>query len=182
MQFNTYTGAGAQIAAWMVNNPAADGPALGAALAGYDVHEPAPTVAQARALRPWTQRLRAVFEAGPVAEKAELADSLLAAADCRPRLVSHGAGLPFHLHYAPLRQQLTGRVRALTAAGLAHLIDDGHGARLGSCARPGCGIVFIDTSRNGRQRFCSVRCANQVNVARHRSRQREAAARPLRSH
>jgi hypothetical protein len=72
-------------------------------------------------------RLRTVFEAGREAERAQRADALLiAAADCRPRLVRHAEDLPFHLHYAPVRA--------------------------------------------GRRRFCSLRCANQVNVANHRRR------------
>ena len=177
MQFNTYTAAGAHIAAWLVNHPSPEAPALAAVLDSYDVHKPAATVVQMRALRPWTGRLRGVFEAGAVADKAERADALLVAADCRPRLVSHGAGLPFHLHYAPIRTGLTARVKALTAAGLAHVIDNGGGARLRACSRPGCGTAFIDTSRNGRRHFCSVRCANQVNVANHRLRQRRALSR-----
>jgi len=36
--------------------------------------------------------------------------------------------------------------------------------------------VFIDTSRNGRRHFCCLRCANQVNVANHRHRRRQAVA------
>jgi predicted RNA-binding Zn ribbon-like protein len=40
--------------------------------------------------------------------------------------------------------------------------------------------VFIDVSRNGRRHFCSVRCANQVNVAKHRTRKREVLARSQR--
>ncbi len=177
MQFNTYTFAGAHIAAWLVNNPSPVAPALAAVLESYDVHEPVTTAAQVRALRPWTGRLRGVFEADTVAGKAERADALLIAADCRPRLVSHDAGLPFHLHYAPVRTGLTARVKALTAAGLAHIIDNGEGSRLRACSRAGCGTVFIDTSRNGRRHFCSVRCANQVNVANHRLRQRQAISR-----
>jgi predicted RNA-binding Zn ribbon-like protein len=126
-------------------------------------------------LRPWAARLREVFEAGTVTAKAELADALLVAADCRPRLVSHGPGLAVHLHYAPVRSGLVPRVMALTVAGLAHMIDTGAGARLRCCDRDMCGTAFLDTSRNGRRRFCSVRCANQVNVANHRLRQRHAA-------
>ena len=173
MQFNTYTVAGAHIAAWLVNNPAPEPSALAAVLDSYDVHQPVTTTAQMRALRPWTQLLRGLFEAGTVAGKAERADALLNAANCRPRLISHGAGLPFHLHYAPVRTGLTARVKALTAAGLAHIIDNGEGSRLGACSRAGCGTAFVDTSRNGRRHFCSVRCANQVNAANHRLRQRQ---------
>jgi len=67
------------------------------------------------------------------------------------------------------------RVRALTASGLAHLIADGAGHRLGCCLRDGCGVVFVDVSRGGRRRFCSVRCANAVNVRRHRARAHTAS-------
>jgi predicted RNA-binding Zn ribbon-like protein len=176
VQFNTYTVAGAHIAVWLVNHPSPDAPSLAAALARYDVHQPVPAAGDARLLTPWAGRLREVFQAGTVAEKAERADALLVAADCRPRLVSHGAGLPFHFHYAPVRTGLPARVKALTAAGVAHVIDGGGGSRLRACGRPGCGIVFLDTSRNGRRRFCSVRCANQVNVANHRLRRRQAPA------
>lgn len=178
MQFNTYTMAGTRVAVWLVNNPSAAAAALAEVLASYDVHEPRATADEVRALRPWTRRLREVFEAGTVAEKAERADALLAAADCRPRLVSHGDGLPYHFHYAPVRTGLASRVRALTAAGLAHLIDDGGGDRLRACSRAGCGVVFVDTSRNGRRHFCGIRCANQVNVANHRLRRRHAVASP----
>lgn len=173
MQFNTYTYAGAHIAVWLVNNPAPGPPALAAMLHSYDVHQPVTTKAQVQTLRQWIGYLRNAFEAGTVADKAERADALLIAADCRPRLVSHGAGLPFHFHYVSVHAGLAARVKALTAAGLAHVIDDGEGARLRACSRAGCGIVFIDTSRNGRRHFCSVRCANQVNVTNHRLRRRQ---------
>jgi predicted RNA-binding Zn ribbon-like protein len=172
MQFNTYTAAGAHVAAWLVNHPDCDAAALAAELLRREVHDPRPTPADADALRPWAARLRTVFEAAAVADKAGLTDALLVAADCRPRLVSHEDGKPFHFHYAPAETGLAARVRALTAAGLGHVIDGGAGDRLRACERPGCGVAFIDTSRNGRRRFCSVRCANQVNVAAHRRRER----------
>ena len=176
MQFNTYTVAGAQIACWLANNPRPDADALADLLAGYDVHQPVATQAQARALRPWAQQLSEVFGAPAVADKARHADALLIAARCAPRLVSHGEGLPFHLHYAAVSTGLASRVKALTAAGLAHIIDDGDGTRLQVCQRPDCGTAFLDTSRNGRRRFCGIRCANQVNVARHRDRKRRHAS------
>ena len=172
MQFNTYTVAGAYIAVWLVNHPAPDAAALAAVLYRHDVHEPKGTAADVAALRPWAARLREVFEAEAEADKALLADALLVAADCRPRLVSHGPGKPYHFHYAPVMTGLAARVRALTAAGLAHVIDGGAGSRLGVCDRAGCDVAFIDTSRNGRRHFCEVRCANQVNVANHRQRRR----------
>jgi predicted RNA-binding Zn ribbon-like protein len=175
MQFDTYTAAGAHIACWMANHPAPEPVALATVLASYDVHEPIVTWRQIRALEPWAGCLRMVFEAATEAERAQRADALLIAADCRPRLVRHGDDLPFHLHYAPVRAGLAARVRALTAGGLAHVIDDGSGSRLRVCERADCATAFLDVSRNGRRRFCSLRCANQVNVANHRLRQRHAA-------
>ena len=159
----------------MANNPAAEPAALEGVLAGYEVHEPVVSWRQVRALEPWAGCLRTVFEADTEGERAQRVDALLITADCRPRLVRHTEDLPFHLHYAPVRAGLAARVRALTAGGLAHVIDDGSGFRLRVCQRDGCATAFLDVSRNGRRRFCSLRCANQVNVANHRRRQQPAA-------
>ncbi|WP_425086266.1 CGNR zinc finger domain-containing protein, partial [Streptomyces hainanensis] len=41
-------------------------------------------------------------------------------------------------------------------------------------ARRGCGLAYVDTSRNGRRAYCSVRCANNDAVARHREQRRSA--------
>lgn len=171
MQFNTYTSAGALIAAELASHPAADAATIGSLLARHQVHQPLPTAGQLTELRRWAGDLRGVFQAGGAREQAECVDALLTASQCRPRLVSHD-GLPYHLHYASVASDLVSRVRALTAAGLAHVIDEGEGTRLRCCQRTGCPIAFVDTSRNGRRRFCTLRCANQVNVARHRARQR----------
>jgi hypothetical protein len=178
MQFNTYTAFGARIAADLVNSPDPAGPELAAALHGYQVHQTAITAQMSAELGSWADRLRPAFAAADPAEKAAVVDALLIAAGCMPRLVSHD-GLPHHLHYAPVDADLPSRVRALTAAGLAHLIADGEGHRLGQCQRDGCAVVFVDTSRNGRRRFCSVRCANAVNVSRHRARRRAGSAHPV---
>ena len=174
MSFNTYTAAGALIAADLVNHDAADGPALTALLAGYEVWMPAITPPMAAQINAWAGRLRGVFAAGDPARQASQADELLVAASCTPRLVSHD-GLPHHLHYAPLEAGPPARVRALTAAGLAQVIADGDGHRLGQCQRDACTEVFVDVSRNGRRRFCSVQCANVVNVSLHRARRRGTA-------
>jgi hypothetical protein len=162
VQFNTYTAAGAHIAAALVNSPGMSSSEL---LVRYGVHD-----AGDADLRLWTARLQPAFETTDAAQAA-IVDALLVDADCRPRLVSHDGQAP-HIHHAPLDAPLDRRVMALTAAGLAQLIADGAGARLGHCHRDGCAEVFVDTSRNGRRRYCSVRCANVTNVARHRARRR----------
>ena len=146
MQFNTYTSSGAHIAAALVNDPMTEAAAVGALLAGFDVEEPVPNEAELADLQDWTARLRSVFEPRAEAERAELVNDLLVASDCRPRLLSHD-GLPYHLHYRPLAGDLAARVKAFTAAGLAYLIAEGWGSRLGRCQREGCGTAFVDTSR-----------------------------------
>ena len=180
MQFNTYTSSGAHIAAALVNDPMTDAAAVGVLLAGFDVEEPAPSEAELADLRDWTVRLRSVFEPRAEAERAELVNDLLVESDCRPRLLSHD-GLPYHLHYRPPASDLAARAKAFTAAGLAYLIAEGWSSRLGRCQRADCATAFVDTSRNGTRRFCSVRCANQVNVARHRQRRRDLPPHPYRS-
>jgi hypothetical protein len=111
------------------------------------------------------------------ASGASWANDLLVESDCRPRLISHD-GLPYHLHYKPLAGDLAARVKAFTAAGLAYLVAEGWGSRLGRCQRAGCATAFVDTSRNGTRRFGSDRCANQVNVTNHRERSRTWLGRP----
>ncbi|MEV5710190.1 CGNR zinc finger domain-containing protein [Actinoallomurus sp. NPDC052274] len=174
MQFNTYTAAGALVAAELVNEPSASAAWLSILLERYKVHRPSMDQAAAAELHRWADGLRLAFETTGT-EQAAAVDALFVAADCRPRLVTHD-GLPYHLHYAPLDANVTTRVKALTTAGLAQLIADGAAGRLGSCRREGCAVVFVDTSRNGRRTFCSVRCANAVNVQRHRARRRYGEA------
>src|ERR1700745_1623466 len=144
----------------------ADTAAVGVLLAGFDVEEPVPGEAELADLRDWTARLRSVFDPLAEAERAELGNDLLGESDCLPTLITHD-GVPHPLHYRPLAGDLAARVKAFTAAGLAYLIAEGWGSRLGRCQREGCGTAFVDTSRNGTRRFCSVRCANQVNVGKY---------------
>ncbi len=50
-----------------------------------------------------------------------------------------------------------------------HLTERGM-HRLARCAAEPCRSVFADVTRNGRQRYCSVRCANRDAVRRYRAR------------
>lgn len=171
MQVNTYSTVGAHIAAKLVNQPALTADWIEELLREHEVHRPRPSAAELAELERWVQRLREVFHAHDLDHKAQLVNALLVASDCRPRLAAHD-GLHPHLHYAPMSTSLPARVKAMTAAGLVQVIADGHGPRIRSCDRQGCDQVFVDVSRNGRRRFCSLRCANQVNVANHRMRRR----------
>ena len=48
------------------------------------------------------------------------------------------------------------------------------GARLKRCEGSRCALLFVDTSRSGRRRWCSMeRCGNRSKVAAHRRRRKE---------
>jgi predicted RNA-binding Zn ribbon-like protein len=48
-------------------------------------------------------------------------------------------------------------------------------ARLKRCEGARCSLLFVDTSRSGRRRWCSMeRCGNRTKVAAHRRRRKES--------
>jgi predicted RNA-binding Zn ribbon-like protein len=48
------------------------------------------------------------------------------------------------------------------------------GARLKRCEGSRCALLFVDTSRSGRRRWCSMeRCGNRAKAAAHRRRRKE---------
>lgn len=112
------------------------------------------------------------------ARRAALLNQHLAAAAAYPRLTDHDDE-GWHLHYRDMDQALPHVLEAVISVGTAlHLTTRGMG-RLHRCAAgddPGdpCRKVVVDVTRNGRQRYCSVRCANRAAVRRHRTRRAEA--------
>lgn len=115
----------------------------------------------------WTELLRASFVAATVDARCTAVNRLLADWTAGIHLTVHDDWRP-HLHFAPETESLLSRVKAVTAGGLAVFTTEAEGARLGACAREGCPKVFADTSRGGRQSYCSPRCANTDAVRRHR--------------
>ena len=112
--------------------------------------------------------LRIVDETDPV-ERARLLNAQMAQAAAYPRLTDHD-GEGWHLHYRDDVQSLPFVLRAIIAVGTSlHLVTRGMD-RLARCAAAPCTNVVVDVTRNGRQRFCSVRCANRAAVRRHRAR------------
>ncbi|MCI3933003.1 CGNR zinc finger domain-containing protein [Streptomyces sp. AN091965] len=145
---------------------AADDPS--ALLAAHSVVEHALSPAQRRDLRAWARRLADCFGPQGLAERCARLNRLLEEASSRPYIALHD-GTP-HFHYSAPGADPAAHVRALTAAGLAYIVCHADARRLGRCARAGCGRAFVDTSRAGRRAYCSVRCANNDAVARHRAR------------
>ncbi|WP_068924614.1 CGNR zinc finger domain-containing protein [Planobispora rosea] len=100
--------------------------------------------------------------------RAELVNRMLAQSAAHPRLTDH-AGSGWHLHYRDDRQPLGAVLSSLISVGTAlHLAGRGM-HRLRRCAVTECTTIFADTSRTGRQRYCSQRCANRDAVRRHRA-------------
>jgi predicted RNA-binding Zn ribbon-like protein len=109
-----------------------------------------------------------VVDAQDERDRAASLNRMLAAAAAYPRLTDHSGG--WHLHYRDAGQPLGAVLTSLIAVGTAlHLAGRGM-HRLRRCAVDECGAVFADTSRTGRQRYCTARCANRDAVRRHRSR------------
>ena len=115
-----------------------------------------------------------IVDAAEHHQRAALLNAQMAAATAYPRLTEHD-GEGWHLHYRDENQDLAQVLRAVISVGTAlHLTTRGiH--RLGRCAAgeaPGdlCQRVVVDVTRNGRQQYCSVRCANRAAVRRHRAR------------
>lgn len=106
--------------------------------------------------------------------RADLLNQHLAAAAAYPRMTDHD-NEGWHLHYRDADQALPHVLEAVISVGTAlHLTTRGM-ARLHRCdagTDPGdpCRNVVVDVTRNGRQRYCSVRCANRAAVRRHRAR------------
>lgn len=112
--------------------------------------------------------LRVVDAADPE-RRAEILNRQMADAAAFPQLVNHD-GEGWHLHYRDDRESLPGVLRSVIPVGTAlHLTTRGV-TRLGRCEAAPCENVVVDVTRNGRQRFCSVRCANRAAVRRHRAR------------
>lgn len=116
-----------------------------------------------------------VVDATGAQQRAALLNAEMAAAAAYPRLTDHDQE-GWHLHYRDERDSLPEVLRSVINVGTAlHLTTRGM-HRLGRCAAgtdPGdpCTAVVVDVTRNGRQRYCSVRCSNRAAVRRHRARQ-----------
>ncbi|MFC0534007.1 CGNR zinc finger domain-containing protein [Phytohabitans kaempferiae] len=174
MQFNHYGGTGAFLAAALANATDLSPAALERLLTEHEMTSRRLDRAQAAALATWLDRVRPVFGEPDPARQIRLVNDLLTEATTSVRISVHD-GHPPHLHYINDTDDRLARVKATVAGGLAVALCGAGGQRLGRCGRDGCATVYVDTSRNGRRRFCSLACANRVNVAAHRARARPAA-------
>ncbi|HWM32847.1 MAG TPA: CGNR zinc finger domain-containing protein [Pseudolysinimonas sp.] len=95
---------------------------------------------------------------------------MLAEGRALPYLYRHD-GSPWHLHASDLDAPLAERIGNEIALALVDVIRSGETRRLRLCAADDCGGIFVDFSRNGSKRFCSIRCGNRMNMVAFRERQ-----------
>jgi predicted RNA-binding Zn ribbon-like protein len=124
-----------------------------------------------RALRP---RLAAIW-AMDTDEAAELVNELLREGRALPYLVKHD-GWDYHIHATPPDAPFADRMAVEAAMAFADMIRTGELGRLRVCAAGDCDDVHVDLSKNRSRRYCSVTCANRVNIAAHRQRERSGRA------
>jgi len=123
-----------------------------------------------RSLRP---RLAAIWTMN-ADQAARLVNLLLREGSALPQLVRHDTW-DYHIHATPPDAPLADRMAVEAAMAFADVIRAGELHRLRACAADDCDDVHVDLSKNRSRRFCSVTCANRVNVAAYRHRQREVA-------
>ncbi|AXG81014.1 CGNR zinc finger domain-containing protein [Streptomyces paludis] len=170
MQFNHYGGEAALLAADLANAESPFTPErTEALLIARGIVRHALSASGTAAVEVWSRRLAPCFGPQELEVRRDRVNALLADAASRPYITTHDGHGP-HLHYADPALGSVAHIKAATAAGLAYVVCFASHTRLGRCARAGCGRAFVDTSRNGRRVYCSVRCANNDAVARHRRR------------
>ncbi|MHB8645826.1 MAG: CGNR zinc finger domain-containing protein [Thermomicrobiales bacterium] len=115
-----------------------------------------------------------VFSAGaagaePPADDLEIVNAAIAEAMAHARLVS--ADGHFHRQWAYDGSALDGMLWPV-AWSVAELLTAEELHRVHECAGDRCSWLFLDTSKNGSRRWCSMEtCGNRAKARRHRERQ-----------
>ncbi len=177
MRFDHYANLAAELAAELVNAAAVADPAQRAEAFAVVVRSIGSEVEVDDALAAELVELAAGLRPAFTADAAVAIDEVNAALSrltVAPRVTSHGDRGP-HLHFDPPGASVADRLGANTVLGLAAVVCDERD-RLGVCEAGGCDVVFVDTSRNARRRFCTDTCANRFHVAAHRARAKGAAS------
>ncbi|MBD0672122.1 CGNR zinc finger domain-containing protein [Streptomyces sp. CBMA156] len=126
---------------------------------------------RARALREAIQRTgRALADAAPPAvEDIALVNGAAAEPTSVPELSADAASVRW-------RGGGAGAVLSMVARDLIALCDSEHRARVRICGNPACGTPFVDTSRAGARRWCSMKtCGALVKKRAYRARARTTA-------
>lgn len=137
---------------------------------GYDVRRvAADDAAMIASVVAEARRVIEDIDAGDLARAAHRTNDLLRRTGARPQLDMHGPDL-WNLHFHGPDDSFGVGWSAGIAAGLGMALGTSDAGRLGVCVADRCDRVYLDTSRNGGRRFCSVRCQSRTKAAAHRAR------------
>jgi predicted RNA-binding Zn ribbon-like protein len=117
------------------------------------------------------EQLRAVFEyldCGDIDAAAQRLNDLLAKHPANPHLAKEDG--VWRLHHHPADAALLPMWTSICAEGLARMIGAQSAHRLGICVAANCDRVYVDATKNGSRRFCSVTCQNRTKTAAFRQR------------
>ncbi len=94
-------------------------------------------------------------------------------------VLDHGATRPRLRDGAPYEEVIVDdpdwHAAWVVAADFVRLVAE-RGERVRKCANPGCVLWFLDVSKNGSRRWCSMElCGNRAKVGRFNQRHREVA-------
>ncbi|MBO3742594.1 CGNR zinc finger domain-containing protein [Actinoplanes flavus] len=124
--------------------------------------------AELEAVRAARESLRSVWTLDRDAA-VEAVNRMLREARALPFLTRHD-GSDWHIHATEPDAPLAERIRVEAALALIDVIRMNETGRLRVCEATDCTGLFLDLSRNGSKRFCSVRCGNRVNMIAFRAR------------
>ncbi|BCY08371.1 CGNR zinc finger domain-containing protein [Actinoplanes sp. L3-i22] len=128
--------------------------------------------AELREVRQAREQIRAVWTLDRD-EAVEVVNRMLREARALPYLTRHDDS-DWHIHATAPDAPLAERIRAEAALALIDVIRMNEMGRLRVCDADDCTGIFIDLSRNGSKRFCTVRCGNRMNMIAFRARKAEA--------
>ena len=97
----------------------------------------------------------------------ELVNELLRETKAAPQLLRHEEA-PWHLHFGS-PDEADGWLAEFATA-VAMLLGSDDVDRLRRCEATRCDDLFLDSTKNRTQRFCSTACQNRTKVAAHRAR------------
>jgi predicted RNA-binding Zn ribbon-like protein len=107
------------------------------------------------------------LSAGDVDAAVQATNELLKSTKAAPQLTRH-EDAPWHLHFGDPDDATGWIAEFATATAMLLGSDDVH--RLRRCEAARCEDLFLDSTRNRTQRFCSTACQNRTKVAAHRAR------------
>jgi predicted RNA-binding Zn ribbon-like protein len=138
---------------------------------GFDDAAFAADARELERLRTLRRRVREAWDTPDDEAAVALLNALLAECRVQPRLV-RGAKRAWRFRWDAPGLRASAFAPGLCASALLEEIERHGRRRLGTCAGTPCRCAFQDQSRNHSRRYCSDQCADRVNQAAHRRRQR----------